>query len=411
MTTVFGGVETPPPLARAAALAAGLIALSSAPALGAGEAGFSAPRSLDEVNGFVAAPAIAADGRAAVAMTDFATGRSRVVLHQRSARGRWGAPQVLRSSRQELFEPIAAFAGNEPTVGWLRARRIDQDQVLEVHRPGGVEVVSPARQRAIFPAIASPSLVGWLDGDYGVRVDGAGTLFPRRNFAFSLAQLPDGNAVALSQAFGPGGVRVRVRPPGGAWGAPVTLSGPRTAREATLATGADGTVAVAWAQYTDTGYRIQVAERPPGGEFTPARTIDPAGGEARAPALAVRPDGRLLIAWLGGAQLNFLARGTEVRLAVDGGPVRRVSAAGRRISATPQLFVDAEGDALITWEESRRVTAATRTAGGRLSSPRAVSGARVYATRVVANARGQALAAWSVERSGRALIQVAEATF
>lgn len=420
---------SPSPLARAAALAAGLIALSTAPAAGAGGAGFGDPRSLTRVNGYVAAPAIAADGRAAVAVTDFSTGRSRVLLHERSARGRWRPARALRTSRQELFEPAAAFTSDGTGVfTWLRARRIDQDQVLETRRvaPGGalgpVERLSPPGERAIFPQVApgagSQALIGWEDGDYSLHA-GGDTVFASRQFSYSLALLPDGTAVALGHALGAGGVQVRTRPPGGDWSTPVTLSGERTAREPVLATGADGTVAVAWAQLTSAGYRVQVSVRPPGGEFSAARAVAAGEGEARAPGLAVRADGSVLLAWLGGAQLGFLARGSEVRLATlsrAGGlsAPRRVSRPGRRISAAPRVFADAQGEALVAWEESRRLVAATRSAGGRLTVPRAVSGPRIFAARVVANARGQALAAWAVEHPrgrGQALIQVAELGF
>jgi hypothetical protein len=433
------GPPPPTPLARFAIAVAALIALSAAPASAAGEPGFLAARTLGEANGFVAAPALGADGRAAVAVTDFATDRSRVVAYTRAARGRWSGARVLRSSRQELLEPAAAFTGDGTGVfAWVRAPRIDQEQLVESRRLLGSGAFEPVRtlstpgERALLTRVAagpgSLALVGWEDADSALRVSetgsgeaGAGaaqTIFARRQFAYSLAHLPDGTAVALSQSFGAGGVQVRLRPPGASWGTPVTLSGARTAREASLAAGGDGTVAVAWAQHTDTGYRVQLSVRPPGGEFSSARTVAGDGGEARAPGLAVQPDGTVLVAWVASAELSFLVRGGEVRMAAvtsdgDVSTAQRASSEGRRIAAAPQVFTDAAGDALVTWEEGRRLVAATRSASGRLGAPEFVSpaGVRVFTPRVVANARGQALAAWAVERPGGAVIQVAEAAF
>ena len=106
----------------------------------------------------------------------------------------------------------------------------------------------------------------------------------------------------------------------------------------------------------------------------------------------------------------------EVSAGGQASPARRISASGRRVGTAPQVFVDAAGDALVTWEENRRLVAVTRGDGGRVTATRALSGAgaRIFSSRVVAHARGQALAAWTVDR-GRtgdaALIQAAEIDF
>ena len=391
------------------------------------------PRSLTEVNGYAATPALAADGRGMVVVSDYSAQRSRVLAFARSARGRWAQPVTLRTSKQELLEPRAAFTGDGTAVfTWLRAPRIDQEQVVETRRlpaggtSGPITGVSPAGSRAVLARVAggpgSRALIGWEDGDYALHVDGE-KIFDRRQFGFSLAFLPDGTEVALSQAYGAGGVQVRMRPPGGAWGAAETLSGPRTAREAVMDVGRDGTLAVAWAQNTGDGYRVQVATRPPGGAFSAPVTLESKDGESRAPGLAVLPDGDVLVAWLSGAELTSLVRADEVRAAVvgAGGAVsasRRVSGdAPRRLSLAPRVFADSEGDALVAWEEARRLMATTRSGDtGRFTSPRGVStpGARIFSSRVVANARGDALAAWTVDRgrnAGGALIQAASIGF
>lgn len=444
LRVVASGVGTALPFVRALGLTAGLLALCAAPAAAASApspgAAFGNPRLLTTVNGFAAAPAIGQDGRAAVVVSDYSAQRSRILAFIRSPRGRWADPLAVRTSRHELLEPRAAFTGDGTGIfTWMRAARIDQEQIVEARSLLGSARLEPVRTisapgtRAIFARVAGGpgrrTLVGWETGDYALQVADGGvggftpsrSIFERRQSAFSIAYLRDGTAVALSQAYGAGGVQVRMRPPGADWGAPVTLSGARTAREATLATGSDGTIAVAWAQSTGAGYRVQISRRPPGGVFSAARTIGGDDGEGRAPGLAVQPDGTALVAWLSGARTSFLLRAAEVKMATisPAGAVstaRRVSGPRRRAGVAPQVFADAEGDALVTWEENRRLLGATRSASGRISQPRVISaaGARIFASRVVANPRGQALAAWTVER-GRtddgALIQMAEMTF
>ena len=418
-------------------LASALLATTAAPA-GAAPAGFGTARVLTVANGFQPAVAMAADGRATVLVTDFRPARSRVLAVTRSPGGRWSAPRAIRSSQHELFEPALAFTGDGTAVAaWIRARRIDREQVVETRalEPSGglgaVATVSELGGRAIFPRVAggagASALVGWFDDRYGLRAarlgtagGGAGeTVVERGQFTYALAVLPDGTEVVLTHAFGPGGVQVRTRTPGGGWSAPLVLSGRRTAREPVLATGTDGTVAIAWAQNTDAGYRIQLAVQSPGGVFGTARTIDAGGGSGRAPGLAVAPDGTVHVAWLGDAGLGDLARATQVRTttATAGavGPVRRVSAPGRRLQDPPQLVADAAGDVLLTWTESHRLMAVTRPAGSRPGPPRAVSpaGLRIENARLVGNARGQALAVWAVEPDPREppVIQSAAATF
>ena len=184
------------------------------------------PRSLTEVNGFAAAPALAADGRAVVVVSDYSAQRSRVLAYARSARGRWAAPVTLRTSKQELLEPRAAYTGDGTAVfTWLRAPRIDQEQIVETRRlPAGgtfgpITAVSPAGSRAVLARVAGGpggrALIGWEDGDYALRV-GAEQVFDRRQFGFALGFLPDGTEVAMSQAFGAALIALSAAPVAGA---------------------------------------------------------------------------------------------------------------------------------------------------------------------------------------------------
>lgn len=384
------------------------------------------------VNGFGMAPALSPSGDALLAYTDFRPGASRVLAARRVA-GRWRRPALLRRSRQELFDPAAAFAGDgSAVVAWLRAVRVDRVQLVEARtltaggRPGRVERLSSPAGRALAPElVAGPGgrvIAAWEDANDALLADElhadgtAEAVLRPRQLRYEIAYDRSGTAIALGQAFARGGVRVSVRPAGGAWSEPQTLSGPRTAREATLAVGADGTAAVAWAQSTARGYRVQYAVRPPGGSFGAPVTVEPDGGEARAPAVAVLPDRSVVLAWVAGARLDWALRGDELRLAVAGpgaapGPARRIAGPRAALVRPPEAFADRSGDVLLTWTERDRLMSLRRAAGGELEAPSVVAVGPVL-SHVTANARGDALAAWSRSTGrGRAVIAVSGRRF
>ena len=445
---------------RSAAAAPAILAAAAALFAPAAEGRWSVPRTVAGVNGFVAAPAIAPDGRAAVGVTDYRAGGGRVLVVLRSAEGRWERPLSLRTSRHELFDPDTAFAADGTAhVAWVRAIQIDREQVVETQAvaptgaAGATRRVSPGGQRALFPELAAAPaggmLLSWLRDDYDLAATATAataapggeapaaegeapapaaapvpaaaieTVFARRLFSSATAFLPGGDAVAMGHEFAPGGVQLRLRGTDGVWGEPVVLSGPRTAREPDLAVGADGTIAVTWAEMTDAGYRVHVRIRPPGGEFGPAKLLEPDAGDARGPVASVLPSGDVLVAWAARAQDGAtLLRARAVRAAIvsPGGDVSaaaRISRRRARISEPPQHVTDSEGDALLTWTSRNRIFAARRSADGTVSRTRPVSGRGVFAPELVANAAGQALLAWTrdARRGTGALVRVRSTRF
>jgi hypothetical protein len=232
-------------------------------------------------------------------------------------------------------------------------------------------------------------------------------------FHYELALDGAGTAIALAHAFGAHGVRVRVRPPGGAWGPEEVVSGARTAREPDLAVARDGTIAVAWAQSTADGYRLQVAFRPPGGTFGAPQTLPDTLGEARAPAIAFTPDGTLLLAFIAGARPDWVLRGGDLRLTTvrpGAAPALPVRVASGRLTEPPRLLADSEGDALLTWSDHDRLMSVVRSARGRLGRREQIA-ARAALPEVVASPRGDALAVWATPPGRRPSIRVAERRF
>lgn len=388
----------------------------------AGRGGWSAPRSLGTVNGFATAPAVAPNGDAIVAMTDYSPSGSSVLTAERR-RGRWGPARVIRRSRHELFDAAAAYGpGSTPVVAWLRAVRLDQVQFVEMRTGGGpVRVVSPTDGRALFPSLVAGAagrlVLAWADRDYALHVgDPPGTdqpIFDRMQFSYEVGLDGAGTTVAMAHAFGAHGVRVRVHPPGGAWGAEEVVSGARSAREPDLAVSRDGTVAVAWAQSTITGYRLQVALRPPGGTFGAAQTFADAPGEARAPAISFLPDGTLLVAFVAGARPDWLLRGRELRLSTvrpGAAPAPSVRVATGRLSDPPRLLTDSQGDALLTWSDRHRLMSVVRAASGKVGRVEQIS-AGATLPEVVASERGDAIAVWASAPGRRPSISVAERRF
>jgi hypothetical protein len=180
-----------------------------------------------------------------------------------------------------------------------------------------------------------------------------------------------GNVVAVWRGGVDGGeVRVQgaVRPAGGPWQAPVDISKPgldgssppgRTVPGPQLALDAHGNAVAVWQRFNGTSLVVQAAERP-------------AGGRWRAPADVSVP-----------------------------------GAAGED-SGSPDVAIDARGNAIVVWHRFdpvrrlNRVQSASRPAGGTWQPPVAVSSVDVDATgaRIAVDAQGGAIALWDRPAAG-----------
>ena len=190
-----------------------------------------------------------------------------------------------------------------------------------------------------------------------------------------VALSPDGHAVALwGSAVGcPAAceyiVQAAVRPPGGSWGAPVTLSDELYFGGGGVVLGIDGSgnAIAAWVgSYADASHYAVL----PAGSSTwgPAQELSNGNvqGAAHNLSLAVSPDGSAVIAFAGGNDAIWAASGSV--LGGFSAPVFVATGDYRKTSA-PKAALDDAGRASVVWSQTGRTEAATRSPNGTWSAP------------------------------------------
>ena len=188
----------------------------------------------------------------------------------------------------------------------------------------------------------------------------------------AVALSPDGHAVAVwGSAVGcPAAcdyiVQAAVRPPGGSWGAPVTLTTDLYFGGG-LVLGMDsaGNAIAAWVgNYADASH---YAVLPAGGSWGPVQELSNGNvqGAAHGLGLAVSPDGSVVVAFAGGNDAIWAASGS-----IKGGFSAPVFVATGDYSkdSAPKVALDDAGNASLVWSQTTRTEAATRSPGGTWSA-------------------------------------------
>ncbi len=158
-------------------------------------------------------------------------------------------------------------------------------------------------------------------------------------------------------------VQAAIRPPGEAFSAPVDVAPPGAdAVEPQVGIDADGNAVAVWSRLDGATRRVQLATRPRGGTFGPPGSLSPAGGEARAPRLAVSPGGDVVVAWQRSDAANTIVQAVARRAGADFGATADLSAAGRD-AVEPQVGIDADGDAVVAWLRSDGMNTIVQAAG------------------------------------------------
>jgi len=233
--------------------------------------------------------------------------------------------------------------------------------------------------------------VGRAGGDFGAPelVGSLGNLFTATG-GLSAAVEPSGDVLV---AFGttddsPAGkhrtIQVARRPAGGAFQAPVTvLATTSTIHGLALALDAAGTATLAWSQFDDRAFHVQVATAPPGGTFGAARPIsDPLPVLGTEPlTLAVARTGAAIVAWLEpGSATTQIAVATRPAGGAFGPPQAVAAVQGTAAAShAPFAVINRRGDAAVIWSPGcgaapRRILAVTRRAHRAFGPPELVSG-------------------------------------
>ncbi|MGX6448947.1 hypothetical protein ACVU7I_12895, partial [Patulibacter sp. S7RM1-6] len=218
-----------------------------------------------------------------------------------------------------------------------------------------------------LPAAARAADPGWQPtADLAAPVDGAAT-------QPALAVDRDGTVwgawVRAATSGGPSLVQVASKPRGGDWSAPVAVSRPVGAETGSRVNEApqidvrDGVVAVAWLQTTADSTKTAtneawVATRAATGAWRAAERRSPAGDVAGDPALAVRPDGGVTMAW---TEEHPVDEETEVGRLVtaDMAPAGRWGAVAEVSPTSASIFagyldiaVDETGASTLVWQDA-----------------------------------------------------------
>ena len=190
----------------------------------------------------------------------------------------------------------------------------------------------------------------------------------------AVALSPDGHAVAVwGSAVGcPAAcdyiVQAAVRPPGGSWGAPVTLTTDLYFGGGGIVLGMDGAgnAIAAWVgNYADASHYAVL--RAGSSSWGPVQELSNGNvqGAAHGLGLAVSPDGSIVVAFAGGGDGIWAASGTV--LGGFSAPVH-VAAGDYSKDSAPKVALDDAGNASLIWSQTTRTEAATRSPGGTWST-------------------------------------------
>ena len=230
-----------------------------------------------------------------------------------------------------------------------------------------------------------------------------------------------GDAVAVWGQLLVGGreiVQSAIRPAGGAWQSPVSLSvADEPAQDPNLAVSAGGDAVTVWQRYNGSNYVIQAAFRPADGSWQPSVDLSEAGENAYRAHVALDGRGNAVAVWerYSGThwmvQAAFRPAGGAWQAPVD---LSEPAFSAYVVAGEPRVAFDSRGDAVAVWTRKntgtdRSVQSAIRPAAGSWQAPVNLSEEGDAAEPEVAlDPRGDAVSVWRTSIPGhRDLIQSA----
>ncbi|MCB0828873.1 MAG: hypothetical protein KDB62_08715 [Solirubrobacterales bacterium] len=290
------------------------------------DGGFGSPVDLSEPGQDAGGPQLTSGPDGATAVWQRSDGANTIVQAATLAPGGdFGDPVDLSEPGQDAVHPqVDSSPAGTTTAVWERSNGTNM-VVQAATRPAGGSFGDPAPisetgpgPDAFAPQIASgaddTAIVVWhrwngsrevvqaatreSGGSFGAPVDISDT--SDGAFGPQIAFGPDSTAIAVwrRDAFGITRIQAAIRPPGGAFGQPVEVSGAGgNANEPRIVFGPDGTATSVWRRVGAGSYVIQAASRPPGGAFGTPVDLSAAGGDAQNPQADTAPDGTVLAVW------------------------------------------------------------------------------------------------------------------
>ncbi len=339
----------------------------------------------------------------------------------------WLPPSALSPATRGGGVPAAA--GNDAgraVAAWATASGV----LVTVRTPGG-PWYSPVRVPGSGRGAADVSVAMTRDGLAAVTWIQTGRVWAsispdRRRFLPAVALSPRGPLATSSRvAFGRGcaplvawsseapgagsSVRAACGTGSGRFRAPLTLSAPGERASAPAVAGSRAGSIVVWRQDDGGRYRVRSATRGPAGAFSPPDTVSPAGTAVVVdPSVALAPDGVAISAWT-------LTQGSTV---VAQAAYRPVTGGWTRPDDLSQpadqvrgarVVVDATGAALAAWTRAGVVQISDRIAGGAWTTPRDLSDSAVTAgpPRLAVSGSGAAVVTWAAASGSTYIAQAA----
>jgi hypothetical protein len=388
-----------------------LIALAAWPAVARAE--WSAPVVLSQTGAQASSGRVAVDsgGNAVFVWVLFDSSAAsccdRIQARRRSAAGALGPVQTLSTAGQNAADPrVAVDADGDATFTWTRfdgtvwrsqTRTLSKTGVLgtvqnlsAAGRPASnarVEVNAAGDAVFVWQTFESPNTVlraraRSAGGVWGPAHDLQTAANGTTEFQPEAAVDAAGDSV-FTWVSSSGLAQTSFLPAGGAVSAVQNLSDPgAVASGPQVGVDSDGDAVFTWIRGDGSNDRVQARARSAAGALSAVDTLSDPGWDARGARVVVDPDGDALLAWerdddteapLLGARVESRAR------SVGGawGPVETLSTPGQK-ARSPEIAVDAGGDAVFTW--SRFVdtnlwgaVARLRFADGRLAPVSAIS--------------------------------------
>jgi hypothetical protein len=215
-----------------------------------------------------------------------------------------------------------------------------------------------------------------------------------------------GNAVVVWVQGGSGPIKVASRPAGGLFSQAVDLSAVGVSVGAPkVAIDAAGAVVAVWRRATATSAAIQHAIRPAGGVFSAPADLSAPNGHANTPQLAMDAAGDAVAVWQARNGIHDQIQAASRKPGAGFSSLESLSALGRN-AQTPEVAVGPGGAAVVAWARETagapagpyEIQAVTRSAGGSFSPVADLSGGTPggpsAAPQVAMDAAGDAVVVW-----------------
>ncbi len=379
-------------LGVACATAAVAAAAGAAPAVSPAPPKWLAPRNLSQATANAIIPDVVVDskGDAIVVWAQAIGSSSTVDAADRPPGGPWSPPQALSAPADHVASPQIAISGSNVIAAW---ERYDGSSLV-------VQAADRDPKTGTWSAPKSVSPTGRDAQSVRVAVDAHG----------------DAVAVWASVSLSTGWtIQSAYRPAGSSWQPPVELERAQAGTAApTVVLDTAGNATAAWASTSGGGWKVHTASRGPDGTWTKPITLSglDANGQI-APQLAVEGTNDVTAVWSRTVVASAAIELTTRNAATGAWSAPKQIFPTSSNALGPLIAVNKRGDGVIVWTSSDRpglaVVASFRPAGQPWGPPTvlASAGSGPFTPQVALDARGDALVVWSDLAAGHSRVQAA----